>query len=269
VKPYLSICASYRWEGSYLREWVAFHKVVGVERFFLYDNGSDDEHLEALAPYLQEGTVMLRDWPEYPMGQVKAYAHCLAEHADDSRWVAFVDVDEFLFSPQGRPLPEVLARYERWPGVGVNRVTFGTSGHETRPEGLVLESYTRRLEVPGMAASVKSVVDPTRAIRPLNPHVFAYTEGEAVDENEQTLDGTFATSPSCAALRVNHYYTKSDEELRLKFARPHAGGRMREGPSFAGKGTRDDRRFGVPDETILSYLPALQEELKRVATRPT
>lgn len=264
MKPYLSICASYRWEGPYLREWVAFHRLVGVERFFLYDNDSDDEHLEALAPYVDDGTVQLRHWPEYPMGQVKAYAHCLTEHADDSRWIAFVDVDEFLFSPRGKPLPEVLERYERWPGVGVNRVTFGTSGHEQRPEGTVVESYTRRLDVPGMTASVKSIVDPARTVRPLNPHTFEYTEGHAVDENEQPLEGTFAPTPSCETLRINHYYTKSDEELLLKFSRLHAGGRMREGPSFPGKGIRDDRRFGVADEAILRYVPALRAELARV-----
>ena len=265
MKPYLSICASYRWEGPYLREWVAFHRIVGVERFFLYDNDSDDEHLEALAPYLDDGTVQLQHWPEYPMGQVKAYAHCLTEHAGDSRWIAFVDVDEFLFSPQGKPLPEVLRRYEPWPGVGVNRVTFGTSGHETRPATTVVESYTRRLEVPGLTASVKSIVDPARATRPLNPHTFEYTDGHAVDELERPLDGTFAATSSCEALRINHYYTKSDEELLLKFSRLHAGGRMREGPSFPGKGIRDDRRFGVPDEAILLYAPALRAELERVS----
>ena len=68
-KPYLSICAIYRWEGPYLREWVAFHRLMGVERFFLYDNDSDDEHREALGPYLEDGTVELLHWPEYPMGQ--------------------------------------------------------------------------------------------------------------------------------------------------------------------------------------------------------
>src|SRR5215212_567322 len=162
-KPYLSICASYRWEGPFLREWVAFHKLVGVERFFLYDNDSDDEHREALAPYVDEGTVDVLHWPEYPMGQVKAYAHCLEAHAGDARWIAFVDVDEFLFSPAGRPVPEVLRRYERWPGVGVNRVLFGASGHETRPPGLVVENYVRRLEIPGLTSSVKSIVDPARA----------------------------------------------------------------------------------------------------------
>jgi hypothetical protein len=231
-KPYLSICASYRWEGPYLREWVAFHRLMGVERFFLYDNDSDDEHLAALAPYVADGTVDLRHWPEYPMGQVKAYAHCLREHSQDARWIAFVDVDEFLFSPGGRPLPEVLKRYERWPGLGVNRVTFGTSGHETKPDGLVVESYTRRLEVPGMTASVKCIVDPARTTRPLNPHTFEHTEGHAVDENERPLQGTFAASTSSDVLRVNHYYTKSDEELLLKYSRLHAGGRMRAGPCF-------------------------------------
>jgi hypothetical protein len=267
MKPYLSICASYRWEGPFLREWVAFHRVVGVERFFLYDNNSDDEHLEALAPYIEDGTVVLRHWPEYPMGQVKAYANCLDEHAGDSRWIAFIDIDEFLFSPSGDQLPEVLRRYEAWPGVGVNRVLFGASGHETRPAGLVVENYTRRLEIPGMVESVKSVVDPGRAARPLNPHVFEYTDGHAVDELERPLEGTFAQAPSRELLRINHYYTKSDEERVVKFSRPHAGGWHREGPSFRGKALREDRRFGVDDDMILRYLPALRDELERVADR--
>jgi hypothetical protein len=56
-KEYLGIGAIYRWEGPNLREWVAFHRVVGVDRFFLYDNDSDDEHLEALAPFIEDGSV--------------------------------------------------------------------------------------------------------------------------------------------------------------------------------------------------------------------
>jgi hypothetical protein len=264
VTPYLSICATYRWEGPYLREWVAFHKLAGVERFFLYDNSSDDEHLEALAPYIEEGTVDVLHWPRYP-GQVQGYAHCLEVHRQDSRWIAFVDIDEFLFSPEGLRLPEVLERYERWPGVGVTRVTFGASGHERKPTGLVVESYTRRLAVPNQRSSVKSVVDPGRATRPLNAHVFEYTEGHAVDENEQPLEGGFAVTDSCEHLRINHYYTKSDEERMLKYSRPQAGGRMREDASFPGRALREDRRFGVPDEVILPYVPALRTELERVS----
>ena len=66
MKPYLSICAIYRDEAPYLREWIEFHRLVGVERFFLYNNGSEDDHLEVLAPYVEDGIVVLHDWPVFP-----------------------------------------------------------------------------------------------------------------------------------------------------------------------------------------------------------
>ena len=265
---YLSICAIYRDEAPYLREWVAFHRVAGVERFYLYDNRSEDRHREALAPYVAEGTVEAVDWPLFP-GQVQAYTDCLERHADDSRWVAFIDIDEFLFSPHGRPLPEVLARYERWPGVGVNRVTFGTSGHETPPPGLLLENYTRRLHHPGARrGAVKSIVDPRRAVRALDPHHFEYREGRAVDEAEVPLEAQHAVTSSCDTLRVNHYFTRSERERFAKLHRPRAGGgELRPEVIRAGQGIREDRRFGVPDDAILHYLPALRAELERVSAR--
>ena len=45
---------------------------MGVERFFLYDNFSLDDHQEVLAPYVDEGVVVLHDWPDFP-GQLSAY----------------------------------------------------------------------------------------------------------------------------------------------------------------------------------------------------
>lgn len=266
--PYLSICAIYRWEGPYLREWVAFHRLMGVERFFLYDNRSDDEHREALAPYLTDGTVELTEWPMFP-GQVQAYTDCIERHRDDSRWIAFVDIDEFLFSPTGRTIPEVLPRYERWAGVGVNRVTFGTSGHETRQPGLVLENYTRRIVHPKLRTpAVKSIVDPRRVARALGPHHFEYLEGHLVDEAENPLEAQHSVVDTCDVLRVNHYFSRSEEERMVKLHRPRAGGgELRPEIIRAGQGIREDRRFGVDDDAILRHLPALRAELARVAEK--
>ena len=39
---YLAICTIYRDNAPYFREWIEFHRLVGVERFFLYNNRSDD-----------------------------------------------------------------------------------------------------------------------------------------------------------------------------------------------------------------------------------
>ena len=54
-QPYLAACTIYRDAASYLAEWIEFHRLVGVERFFLYDNGSVDDHREVLAPYVDAG----------------------------------------------------------------------------------------------------------------------------------------------------------------------------------------------------------------------
>ena len=150
-RAYLAACTMYRDDADYLAEWIEFHRLMGVERFVLYDNGSTDHHLDVLAPYLDEGIARRHEWPAPFLGQkgrpralITAFEHCVGAHRDDARWVAFLDIDEFLFSPAGVPLPEALRDYEAFPGVVVTRAEFGPSGHMTKPAGLVIESYLER-----------------------------------------------------------------------------------------------------------------------------
>jgi len=272
VTAYLSICAIYRNEAPYLREWIEFHRLVGAERFFLYNNNSTDDHERVLAPLVRDGTVVVRDWPMFP-GQRAAYDHTLQEHRDDSRWIAFIDIDEFLYAPKEPALPDVLARYERWPGLGVNRLRFGTSGHRTPPAGLVIENYVHR--APKSRYLVKSVVDPRRTSRCLTAHVFAYVEGHAVDERERPLvhadDAPPELPPENASLTerfsvgrlcINHYATRSEEEFRRKVQRAQADtGRTIAKPIPV---ERVLENFNMQrDETLLRYVPALREAVQR------
>jgi Glycosyltransferase family 92 len=270
ARPYLSVCAIYRDEGPYLREWIEFHRLVGVERFFLYDNLSEDDHLDVLAPYLEDGTVTIQRWPVFDP-QVPAYNDCLRWQRHATRWIAFIDVDEFLFSPTGRPLPEVLADYEAWPGVAVAWAGFGTGGHRTRPPGLVIENYLRRVEHEDRVMNMKSVVDPVRVIRFLSAHHCAYPYLSAVDENHVPVERHTLIPPSFARLRLNHYHFKSEEEYVAKFERWQAIGRRRKIPTAEDleRLRKDEDENAVTDETILMYLPALREALAaREQARP-
>ena len=254
MSTYLSICAIYLDEAPYLREWIEFHRLVGVERFFLYDHESSDEHRQVLAPYLEEGVVEVHEWPP---PQRAAYDHCLAERRDESRWIAFIDTDEFLFSPALRPLPEVLRQFEQWPGVGVNRLTFGTSGHIAMPDGLVIENYVMTYP---MGASIKSIVDPRHAERSRNPHSFVYRDNRfAVDEHKRPIDGWFTTEFTHSLLQINHYYTKSEAEFRHKLAEERAdNGQLREPPKNFAKLGGTER-----EDSITAYVPRLREALER------
>jgi hypothetical protein len=250
-------------EAAYLREWIEFHKLVGVERFYLYDHESTDESRALLEPYVERSEVVVRDWPIYP-GQVEAYDDCVERNREESRWIAFIDIDEFLFSPTGRPVPEILRDYEEFPAVGVNWVNFGTSGHTAKPQGLVIENFVHYKLNPKAQRTIKSIVDPRRALAGATGHYFAYVDGAvAVDERKRPIAGpepAFSETPSVELLRINHYTTKSEEEFLRKRGRDR-------GDTGARYPIKPPRHGDVRDETIQMYLPALRSALSQSSTK--
>ena len=255
----LAVCAILRDERPYLAEWIAFHRAVGVERFFLYDNGSHDDPGPLLAPWIRAGLVTLTDWPTpFAAGaQTAAYQHCLDTQRTAARWIAFLDIDEFLFSPAGATLPQVLGAYERHPGVVVNWQAYGTSHRNEAGDGLVIDRFLRRAPRRWVRnRRVKSIVDPQAAVRPLGPHFFEFAGGaQAVTENHTPVN-VLPRSParrrlrrwlariprlpvdpyavrevsgsrvSVARLRINHYIVRSRQEYadKTRRYRPEAVG---------------------------------------------
>ena len=187
LRPYLSVFVIYHDEAHYLREWIEFHKLVGFERFYMYNNFSTDHHREVLAPYIADGTVIHREWPVEPP-RWPATATCSSGTATTRDWLGFFDIDEFLFSPTGEKVSDVLRGFEEFPGVGVNEITFGTSGHMTRQPGLAIENFVRRCAIDKPRNRiVKSIVQPTQ-VGDLgsDPHYFRYLDGRrGVTENKE------------------------------------------------------------------------------------
>jgi Glycosyltransferase family 92 len=268
VKPYLVIAAIYRNEAPYLREWIEFHRLVGAERFFLYNNESTDDHMAVLRPYIDEGIVMWEDFPGFPP-QLACYQHAVDTHREDARWMAFIDIDEFLFSPTGKPVPEILRDFEQYPGVAVNCVVFGTSGHQTPPPGLVLENYTRRLGLERKRTKVvKLIVNPARTKGVgSSAHYFRYFDGElAVDMQRRPLRETMTETPALDLLRINHYFTRSQEERNRKLAAPRVDNGepkawVKTQAGMEGVLRRDTKLNEEQDETILMYVPRLRAAL--------
>ena len=266
-QAYLSACLLYRQDASYLEEWIEFHRLVGFDRFYLYNNRSTDDHRRVLADYIDEGIVVLHEWPIY--GQfIRAHNECLRTHRDDSRWIAFFDIDEFLFSPTGKLVSDVLRDYEAYPGVGVNRIYFGPSGHRVRPDGLVTESYLRRGRLDGNL-HIHSIVNPQATIRVVDHHYCEYESGTAVNENLEPIEAGFTRDFSVSKLRINHYYTRSEAEFKHKQLNlPRFGPSGMWVPREPMPSRRIFDKFSLEhDETILPYVPALREALLRRAKR--
>ena len=293
TRAYLSICAIFKDEAPYLPEWIEFHRLVGVEHFYLYDNLSGDSGREVLEPWVRAGVVSISDCavPLGHGGQSWAYADALEHAQGRTRWLAFIDLDEFVFSPGPMPLPEVLREYEEYPGVVVNWQVYGSSGLTVRTDGLVTESFLERARTQWVRnRRVKSIVDPTRAVRPIGPHFFEYADGAlAVTENHEPVRviehrvwtrrmrrglarlplveadpyAVRHSSVDCVSirrLRLNHYAVRSRQEFEQKTAR-HGSSRI--APRYFAYHDRNE----VHDPALLPYAGKVRAQLAAIEAR--
>ncbi len=58
----LSIGTIFKDEAKWMKEWIEYHLLIGVEHFFLYNNDSTDNYAEVLDPYIKKGIVELIPW---------------------------------------------------------------------------------------------------------------------------------------------------------------------------------------------------------------
>jgi hypothetical protein len=212
----LAICAIFREEAPFLAEWIEFHRGVGATHFYLYDNFSTDNFRDVLAPYIAAGLVTLTTWP-VPVGQVSAYAHCIDRHWRDARWIALIDIDEFLFSEQQVEIPDIIDRYRDLPGLVVWQLYFGSSGHVERPAGPLIEAFTRRSVA--THTTVKSIVNPRFVHKP-DVHVSKYLFGHSADTMRRPIAPNLP--PVLEPLRINHYWSRSLADLAQKVRRGDA-----------------------------------------------
>ena len=226
----LSIVLIVKNDGCYIKEWIEFHRAMGVEHIYLYDNNSSDELCSILEEYIREGFVEYQLWKGT---QCDAYDDATSKYKNETKYMAFIDSDEFLFSLENKNLvytiDNIVESYENLHfkflemhcgGIGVNWRMYGTSKHKYKPVGGVIENYVYRAP-DGFCENVhiKSVVNP-RTVLKCGIHHMEYFPGfQCISENGSAIVEPFFRDSKCEKLRINHYYTKSEEEFWRKINR--------------------------------------------------
>lgn len=229
--PRLAVAAIFRNEAPYVLEWVAHHRVIGVDAFYIADNASDDGTSELLQALHDLGYVTRIPFPS-PAGrapQLPAYAEILGRYASGEEWVAVIDADEFIMPTREDCGPkEILARLGGRSEVGavaLNWVVYGSAGHAERGPELVLERFDRHAD-PSFWVNhhIKSIVR-MQAFEGLhgNPHLFILKPGyRYVHTNGDTMEDHPVRGPGLSrqlvwdGLRLHHYAVKSHEEFIAK-----------------------------------------------------
>ena len=222
-KYYLAICAIAKNEGPYFKEWIDWHQKQGVEKFYIYDNESTDCTKEVLAPYIESGLVEYNYWPGKKQ-QLATYDDCFERHRLDARWIAVIDLDEFIVPIKDKSIPDFLHDLEQYSSVEINWLVYGSGGAKKKEPGGVMERF-RKHSMPEhkLNTHVKSIVDPRRVCTMVGCHEASRISGRAADSHGNPLKKGFRDRvPQQDIIKINHYAIKSYEEFLAKRARGRA-----------------------------------------------
>ena len=232
----IAVAAIIRNEARHLPEWLRYHAYAGVSAFYLYDDGSTDGSADVARAALPDGSVTVLPWNWRTANvrsgralhmQALALAHAVANFGGAYRWMATIDVDEFMVPMQHLSLSEALVHLAHCPVIALPWVMFGRNGHTTPPEGGLMRNFTTRardlrLNTTHGVYNTKPVFDPTRITQ---AHVHRMrADGTRLMWNDRGEPFKVWLSPkpamqSNALIQLNHYYTRSDAELQEKLAK--------------------------------------------------
>jgi len=220
---YLAICAIAKNEGAYFEEWIKWHHDLGVEKFYIYNNESTDNTKEILAPYIESGLVEYTFSPG-KRRQLPAYDDCLEKHRLDARWIAVIDLDEFIVPIKDNTIPEFLKRFEDFSAVEINWLVYGSSGAKEKELGTVMERFRQHsLSEHELNRKVKTVVTPRRVFNFIGCHEVSQICGSIADSHGQPITKTmYNRKPQHDVICINHYAVKSYAEYLEKKARGSA-----------------------------------------------
>lgn len=219
-KYYFTIAAIFKNEEQYIADWIQYHLGIGAEHIYLYnDNSTDDSVQKALQAGGDKTTITTIGTA--PTKDVQKICHplCLKHHRLESRWIAFIDIDEYLVPK--KHIHNILKEYEYAPALCIHWVLFGSNGHLTASQEPVPIRFTKSES--GVNKHVKSIVNPLRTIDCLTAHRFTH-DGIAVDEHHNQIARTDSTPGGGTKdkIYIAHYCTKSQEEFLQRRSQPRA-----------------------------------------------
>ena len=284
----LCVLTTMRDEGPYILEWLAHHRRLGVDHFFIYSNDNKDGSDDLLGALSRSGVITWIENKDATSNiQIKAYAHCLSIVPGilDYEWCALLDADEFIVVQDGvfDGIGEYLTWQEARPVdvVSLPWAIFWSSGQARWTDELSLKRFDRQNHGSGLG---KSVFRPRKFTfsYPHHPASADHTAavivrdntGDAITYRRGQMTGHEIPEARYRAAWINHYFSRSAEELLWKWSRGRGDSQLiapfADMPDDFVNGFMqhfDRAEMNVPD-AVSSRLPGVRAEIAALLGLP-
>ena len=192
--------------------------------------------------------------------QIPAYNDSIIQNRYKTKYMAIIDLDEFLVPVEKDTVFEVineleLANKQKIAGIGISWLIHGFNGHYEKKQGLLTELYPKCEYSSASNYSVKSIVNPRSVFKIYNAHFSLHVLGSRViNAIGEKMHGPY-TKPNFDKIRLNHYYTKSYEEHIKRAKKGKADGTTSRVLEY-----NPDLYSVDDDDAIKKYIPKLKEK---------
>jgi len=269
LKKYnLSICSLFKNEEKHLKEWIEYHRLIGVDHFYLYDRGSTDYSIRVLYPYIRDGIVSLIRWRDFSVDQdeergylwalgtqIPAYEHAIKVKAHETKWLIFLDVSEFLVFSHANKITDLLKQYEESPGVNLSCNFFDASEEYILPK--------RKLLIESLKLTQAPVRNPRRKVsktifKPDCCQGFTWPPYACTFKNEQS-----AVTAGKNELRINHYLNRDIGYLFRKIKNKLHLDHHQLSDEETTQLLESDYEIEDQERAIFRFVPALLEKIEK------
>lgn len=223
----VTICSIMKNEQLYVDEWLQYHKFLGFDHVYLHDNARNASNYLAGLPEKYGDFVQVFHLPGHGV-QEAAYMNCLKRGAATSTWAAFLDVDEFIVLRKHANIKDFLHDVAPHGGsVVLNWSVMGSNGSASYDPAPVLTRFTLTSTVPNK--HIKTIAYLPHSIHP-NIHNCDMRPGyPTVDQHGRNVSdkSPFHFNNDREIANINHYFTKSWDEFKLKRHRGFASNYMK------------------------------------------
>jgi hypothetical protein len=274
-------------EAPYILEWVAYHRMIGVDNFLIYTNDCTDGTDEILDRLQALGILQHRDNTDWKGNSPQQHALNKAMKEPvivNADWVIHIDVDEFMNVRCGNGrLEDFLERVPEATNVAMTWRLFGHNGVTELNRDLVIEQFDdaapKYCPKPHTAWGFKTMTKNIGAYEKLSCHrpnkldedmraQVQWVNGSGQVMTDKYKDNGWRSDLKTIGydlLQLNHYALRSAESFLIKRQR--------------GRALHVDRSIGInywvrmdwggnTDVTIKRNVPRVRAEMERLLADP-
>ncbi|OIQ33618.1 MAG: glycosyl transferase family 2 [Alphaproteobacteria bacterium MedPE-SWcel] len=274
-------------EAPYILEWVAYHRMIGVDSFLIYTNGCTDGTAEILDRLQDLGLLQHRNNDNWKGNSPQQYAlnQSLREPViRNADWVIHIDVDEFINVRCGNgTLDDFFSHAPDATNVAMTWRLFGHNGVSALSDQPVIAQFDhcapQFCPKPHTVWGFKTMFKNIGAYKKISCHRpnkleedrrgrVKWVNGSGRDMTSEAVDNGWRNSRKSFGydlLQLNHYALRSAESFLVKRQR--------------GRALHVDRSIGLnywirmdwndhKDVTIQRNLPRLEAEMARLLGDP-